>query len=67
MIVRDYIQTLSALLSLCLLKSGEHKKIPKAHKGTGTLLVVQLVEALRYKSEVRGFNSRWCHSIFSLT
>jgi len=27
----------------------------------GTLLVAQLVEALRYKSEVCGFDSRWCH------
>jgi hypothetical protein len=27
----------------------------------GTLLVAQLVEALRYKSEGRGFDSRWCH------
>jgi len=34
----------------------------------GTLLVVQLVEALRYKSEGRGFDSRWCHwNFFSLT
>jgi hypothetical protein len=29
----------------------------------GTLLVAQLVEALRYKSESRGFDSRWCHWI----
>jgi len=29
--------------------------------------VAQLVEALRHKSEVRGFNSRWCHWNFSLT
>ena len=29
--------------------------------------VAQLVEALRYKSEGRGFNSRWCHWNFSLT
>ena len=29
--------------------------------------VVQLVEALRYKSEGRGFDSRWCHWYFSLT
>ena len=29
--------------------------------------VVQLVEALRYKSEGRGFDSRWCHWNFSLT
>jgi hypothetical protein len=33
----------------------------------GTLLVAQLVEALCYKSEGRGFNSRWCHWNFSLT
>jgi hypothetical protein len=30
----------------------------------GTLLVAQLVEALHYKSEGRGFDSRWCHWIF---
>jgi len=30
----------------------------------GTLLVAQLVEALRYKPEGRGFYSRWCHFIF---
>jgi hypothetical protein len=35
--------------------------------GWGTLLVAQLVEALRYKSEGRGFDSRWCHWNFSLT
>jgi hypothetical protein len=29
--------------------------------------VVQLVEALRYKSEGRGFDSPWCHWNFSLT
>jgi len=29
--------------------------------------VALLVEALRYKSEGRGFDSRWCHSNFSLT
>ena len=33
----------------------------------GTLLVAQLFEALRYKSEGRGFDSRWCHWNFSLT
>jgi hypothetical protein len=27
----------------------------------GTLLVAQLVEALHYKPEGRGFDSRWCH------
>jgi len=29
--------------------------------------VAQLVEALRYKSECRGFDSRWCYWNFSLT
>ena len=29
--------------------------------------VAQLVEALRYKLEGCGFDSRWCHWIFSLT
>jgi len=29
--------------------------------------VAQLVEALRYKSEGRGFDSRWCHLNFSFT
>jgi hypothetical protein len=33
----------------------------------GTLLVTQLVEALRYKSEGRRFSSQWCHWNFSLT
>jgi hypothetical protein len=28
--------------------------------------VVQLVEALCYKPEGRGFDSRWCHWNFSL-
>jgi hypothetical protein len=29
--------------------------------------VVQLVEALRYKLEGRGFDSQWCHWNFSMT
>jgi hypothetical protein len=29
--------------------------------------VAQLVEALRYKPEGGGFDSRWCHWNFSLT
>jgi hypothetical protein len=38
----------------------EHLKI------WGTLLVARLAEALRYKPEGRGFDSRWCHWNFSL-
>jgi hypothetical protein len=33
----------------------------------GGVAVAQLVEALRYNPEGRGFNSRWCHWNFSLT
>jgi hypothetical protein len=33
-------------------------------KGRGTLLVAQLVEALRYKPEGFGFDSRCCHWSF---
>jgi hypothetical protein len=33
----------------------------------GTLLVVQLVEALHYKSEGCEFEYRWCHCNFSMT
>jgi len=40
---------------------------PVAYNPEGTLLVAQLVEALRYKPEGRGFDSRWCHWNFSLT
>jgi len=35
--------------------------------GGGGHVVMLLVEALRYKSEGRGFDSRWCHWNFSLT
>jgi hypothetical protein len=30
-------------------------------------VVAQLVEALHYKPEGRGFDSRWCHWNFSMT
>ena len=43
---------------------------PVFYSGTNEYLgtaVAQLVEALRYKSEGRGFDSRWCHWNFSLT
>jgi hypothetical protein len=37
------------------------------HYIRGTLLLVQLVEALHHKPEGRGFDSRWCQCNFSLT
>jgi hypothetical protein len=43
------------------------KKKVQAHTQGGTLLVAQLVEALRYKPQGRGFHSRWCHWNCSLT
>jgi hypothetical protein len=33
----------------------------------GTLLVAQSFEALRYKPEGSGFETRWCHCDFSST
>ena len=33
----------------------------------GTLLLAQLVQALLYKPEGRGFDSLWCHWNLSLT
>jgi hypothetical protein len=41
--------------------------LSRYHSVWGTLLVAQLVEALCYKLEGRGFDSRWCHWDFSLT
>ena len=35
--------------------------------GGGGYTVARLVEALRYKTEGRGFDSRCCHLNFSLT
>jgi len=37
------------------------------HRGGGVHALAQLVEALRYKPERCGFDSRWCNSNFSLT
>jgi len=34
---------------------------------SGGHVVAQLVEALRFKPEGRGFYSQWCHWNFSLT
>ena len=39
----------------------------KCYMGEGGGAVAQLVEALRYKREGCGFDSRWCHWNFSLT
>ena len=39
----------------------------KGYRSCSGHAVAQLVEALRYKPEGRGFDSRWCHWNFSLT
>jgi hypothetical protein len=39
----------------------------EANQVNGGHAVAQLVEALRYKSEGHGFDSRWCHWNFLLT
>ena len=37
-----------------------------SHSSPWGHVVSQMVEALRYKPEGRGFDSRWCHWIFHL-
>jgi hypothetical protein len=44
-----------------------YSKANKQQKYDCTQAVAQLIEALRYKPEGRGFDSRRCHSNFSLT
>ena len=67
----DPVKTLDSTLK-CLSPAGI-QTAGRPSRGFATLLntlghaVAQLVEALRYKSEGRGFDSRWCHWNFSLT
>ena len=42
----------------------KNEEVPRITRSWGTLLVAQVVEALRYNPDGRGFDSRWCHSIF---
>jgi hypothetical protein len=37
------------------------QKLKEKDELEGVNAVAQLVEALRYKTEGRGFDSRWCH------
>jgi hypothetical protein len=54
--------------SICLAAVlGVHERGICVYTYRGTLMVAQLVEALRYKQEGRGFDSRWCHWNISLT
>jgi hypothetical protein len=47
-------------------ETGGRREYPRHNQGTGHA-VTQLFEALRYKPEVCGFDSRWCQWNFSLT
>ena len=58
-----FFKTLSSLLSLTINYVFNLNGLPYLRGQS----VVQLVEALRYKSAGRGFNSRWCHWDFPLT
>jgi len=54
---------------ICFVRYEFHLFLAELHDQLATLghAVAQLVEALLYKPEGRGFDSRWCHWIFSLT
>ena len=49
---------------VCFVLCGSYLNILLSN---GVHAVAQLVEALRYKSEGSGFDSRWCHWNISLT
>jgi hypothetical protein len=45
------------------LRNDSHQDIGQVNTLNGEHAEAQFVEALRYKSEGRGFDSRWCHCI----
>jgi hypothetical protein len=51
----------ACFLSHCCEFTIHHGNIKDCYKWLGGRAVAQLVEALRYKPERRGFDSRWCH------
>ena len=54
--------------SIFLISCSKHKRINlRLYNERGTLLVAQMVEALRYMPEGRGFDSRCSDWNFSLT
>jgi hypothetical protein len=68
--LRDLLSVELSLVAFCQLLAvcSYQKQILKfCLLWRGTLMVVQLVEALRYMSEGRGFDSRYCHCNISLT
>ena len=59
----NFTERIGTMFKVPYLTTTEYQCVWK-YKGTA---VAQLAEALRYKSEGRGFNFRWCHWNFSLT
>jgi hypothetical protein len=55
---------MASLVTILLLKFAPKTFIDKLEMGH---VVVQLVEALRYKPEGHGFDSWWCHWNFSFS
>ena len=55
------------LYKFCPKRFSFKKNSARHYYKCGGHAVAQLVEALRYKSEGHGFDSRWCHWNFSLT
>jgi hypothetical protein len=50
-----------------ILKLALSSKLLDRFEEGSFLLVAQVVEELRYKTEGSGFDSQWCHWNFSLT
>jgi hypothetical protein len=66
----DLLEKFEVDFTLCTgLAYGSGANVQAKYKGVQAILhaVAQLVEALRYKPEGRGFDCRCCHWNFSLT
>jgi len=57
----------NSLVSRSSAREATTHKMKMVHYANGGHAVALLIEALRYKPESRGFDSRWCHWIFLLT
>ena len=56
----------SALIVMLIIESGEQNSVQRSEIEFSTdctrgCAVAQLVEALHFKPEGRGFDSQWCH------
>jgi hypothetical protein len=58
---RELLDELKERKGYCHLKEEALDRTMYKGSQRGTPLVAQLVAALRYKPEGRGFDSRWCH------